>query len=195
MTSQDILTKQIVLLTNRNWQALCTKTPAEAFAMLAADVATAIDVGEDGSMTPVTWEQWIDLPIRDYDNVIHTSKRVIRIPTVIISCSYDKVPLKAPKFSGEGVKVRDHYTCQYCGNEFKSSSLNLDHVIPRSRYGQTIWENVVASCYKCNGKKGARLPEEAKMYPKKSPKAPRSLPPSKRIKNVHKIADWDVFLN
>jgi 5-methylcytosine-specific restriction endonuclease McrA len=194
MTENDILTKQTVLLCNRNWQALYTKTPSEAFGMMATNVVTAIDVGEDGSMTPVTWEQWIELPIRPQDNVIHTSKRVIRIPTIIISCSHDKIHLTTPSFSSPGVKQRDQYTCQYCGNKFESDGLNLDHVIPDSRGGKKVWTNIVASCYSCNDQKANRTPQEAKMRLLRDPRAPKGIPPAKKIKNTYKIRDWEHFL-
>jgi len=33
--------------------------------------------------------------------------------------------------------------------------LPLDHVLPISRGGKTNWENIVAACGPCNGKKGS----------------------------------------
>jgi 5-methylcytosine-specific restriction endonuclease McrA len=194
MTEYDILNRDTVLLCNKYWQAAFTKTPAQAIAMMVADVATGLDVQEDGTMIPVQWEDWINLPVREHDNAIHTPRMSIRIPTVIISCSYDEVHLKAPQFSAGGVKRRDQYTCQYCGNKFESDGLNLDHVVPDSRGGRKTWENIVASCYACNGKKGSRTPQEASMRLLKKPKAPGGLPPARRIRNHHRIPDWEKFL-
>ena len=65
---------------------------------------------------------------------------------------------------------RDHYTCQYCNT--KTTDLTIDHVIPRSRGGTDVWENVVASCQRCNVKKGDRTPKEASMHLLKHPRAP-----------------------
>ena len=59
------------------------------------------------------------------------------------------------------VLARDAYLCQYCGRG--SRALTVDHVMPRSRGGDTSWENVVAACVPCNRRKGARLPQEAGM--------------------------------
>ena len=58
---------------------------------------------------------------------------------------------------------RDNYTCLYCGKQFKSSQLTLDHIIPRSRGGKKTWMNAATSCKRCNLLKAARTPEEAGM--------------------------------
>jgi hypothetical protein len=61
----DVLNKSTVLVLNRNWQAIHVKTPAQAYCMLATDVATALDIQEDGEMRPVRWSDWLALPVRD----------------------------------------------------------------------------------------------------------------------------------
>ena len=45
-------------------------------------------------------------------------------------------------------------------------------MIPRSRGGKSVWENIVASCAACNRRKGNRLPREIRMHPRKLPRAP-----------------------
>jgi hypothetical protein len=40
----NILNKSIVLVPNRNWQAINVRTPQEAFCMMAANVATALEI-------------------------------------------------------------------------------------------------------------------------------------------------------
>src|SRR6266542_1576660 len=40
----DILNKRIVLVLNRNWQAINIRTPADAFCQMATNVATALDI-------------------------------------------------------------------------------------------------------------------------------------------------------
>ena len=64
----DILNKTIVLLLNRNWQAIHVRTPQEAFCMMAANVATALEIDGNDPIRPVTWEEWIRLPVRPQDN-------------------------------------------------------------------------------------------------------------------------------
>jgi len=58
----------------------------------------------------------------------------------------------------------------YCGTT--NGRLTLDHVVPRSRGGDSVWENVVTSCAPCNMRKGNRLPHEIEMPLRKSPRAP-----------------------
>lgn len=75
-------------------------------------------------------------------------------------------------FSRENIYLRDDYTCQYCGNRFSLKDLSLDHVHPKSRGGDTSWENIVTCCKKCNQLKADRTPEEAKMVLLNIPKKP-----------------------
>jgi len=68
-----------------------------------------------------------------------------------------------------GLFARDGWRCQYCGSAGK---LTLDHVVPRSRGGDSVWENVVTSCAPCNLKKGNRLLDEVEMRLVSIPKPP-----------------------
>jgi hypothetical protein len=45
-------------------------------------------------------------------------------------------------------------------------------VIPRSRGGLHVWENVVAACRRCNAKKMDRTPQEAGFHLAHQPFAP-----------------------
>jgi hypothetical protein len=67
---------------------------------------------------------------------------------------------------------RDHHICAYCGNEFATGQLTIDHVIPKSRGGGNNWANCVTSCRPCNHRKGWKTPEEAKMHLLYVPYAP-----------------------
>jgi hypothetical protein len=64
----DILNKTIVLVLNRNWQAINIRTPQDAFCQMATNVATGLDIEGENHIRPVTWEEWITLPIREGDN-------------------------------------------------------------------------------------------------------------------------------
>lgn len=82
----------------------------------------------------------------------------------------------AIKFSRLNIYMRDHFTCQYCGEQFVSEDLTFDHVIPRSQNGKTCWENIVASCVLCNAQKANRTPAQADMHLLSKPSKPRYLP-------------------
>ena len=68
----DILNKATVLVLNRNWQAINVRTPQEAFCMMATNVATGLEIEGEDHIRPVTWEEWITLPIRQQDSAVHT---------------------------------------------------------------------------------------------------------------------------
>jgi len=103
---RNILTKATVLVLNRNWQAISVRTPQVAFCMMATNVGTALDIdlGDGGraqALRPVTWDEWITLPIRDTDNLVRTARGPIRVPKVIVAVSFAKVPKKRPKLSAK----------------------------------------------------------------------------------------------
>src|SRR5580765_1077582 len=99
----NILNKSIVLVLNRNWQAINIRTPQEAFCMMATNVGTALEIEGESHIRPVTWDEWITLPIRPQDNVVHTVRGAIRVPTVIVAVNFARVPKKRPKLSAKTI--------------------------------------------------------------------------------------------
>lgn len=73
-----------------------------------------------------------------------------------------------PKWSKDRLFKRDRGMCLYCDKP----ATTIDHVIPRSRGGDTTWLNTVASCLRCNSKKGSRTPQESNMKLRKDPFIP-----------------------
>jgi 5-methylcytosine-specific restriction endonuclease McrA len=93
-------------------------------------------------------------------------------PHVIRLVTYVHVPRSAQrKISRRALFARDEWRCVYCGTT--AGRLTLDHVVPRSRGGDSVWENVVTSCAPCNLRKGNRLPEEVSMTLRRLPKPPQ----------------------
>jgi hypothetical protein len=90
-------------------------------------------------------------------------------PSVVRLRHFVRVPYRphAP-LTRRAVFARDAWACQYCGG----SAENLDHVVPRSRGGLHVWENVVAACRRCNAKKMDRTPQEAGFHLARQPFAP-----------------------
>jgi 5-methylcytosine-specific restriction endonuclease McrA len=106
--------------------------------------------------------------VSEYDKVVRSPTFEIRLPSVISLKTYVK-PSRHPAFTRFNVFLRDRFSCQYCGAR---EDLTFDHVTPRSKGGQTTWENVVAACSPCNLRKGDRLPREVEMWPMQAPFAP-----------------------
>ena len=57
--------------------------------------------------------------------------------------------------------------CRYCGTR---SGLTVDHVVPLSKGGKWVWENLVTACTKCNGKKGSKSLKQLGWKLKQKPK-------------------------
>jgi 5-methylcytosine-specific restriction endonuclease McrA len=74
------------------------------------------------------------------------------------------------RISRRALFARDGWRCVYCGDS--AGRLTLDHVVPRSRGGDSVWENVVTACAPCNLRKGDRLLEETHMHLPRPPRAP-----------------------
>jgi 5-methylcytosine-specific restriction endonuclease McrA len=191
----SLINKSIVLVLNRNWQAINVRTPADAFCQLATNVATALDVDGE-SIRPVTWDEWIRLPIRDQeDQAVHTVRGAIRIPTIIVALNYARVPKRRPRLSTRSIRERDGDRCQYSGRVLAPDEGSLDHVVPRSRGGRDTWENLVWSAKDVNQRKADRLPHEADLKLLSVPRAPKELPATAFIRNPHGIPEWDLFLS
>lgn len=68
-----------------------------------------------------------------------------------------------PALSNPKLFARDRHLCAYCGHRFPTDDLTREHVRPVSRGGTDTWMNCITACRPCNGRKGNRLPEEARM--------------------------------
>ncbi len=105
---------------------------------------------------------------------LRAERMTLAWPLVIRLVSYVPLPRRLPlPLSRRTVLARDLYTCQYCGSQPGRGELTVDHILPRSRGGNTSWENVVAACGPCNRRKGNRTPEEANMKLLSAPSRPR----------------------
>jgi 5-methylcytosine-specific restriction endonuclease McrA len=95
----------------------------------------------------------------------------MRVPSVIRLTEYVNIPFERKSLSRKNILLRDHYTCQYCGQSLPAAELTLDHVVPKSRGGGAGWDNLVTCCKRCNNRKGNQLPEEVGMKLIKRPQA------------------------
>ena len=191
----EILNKTTVLVLNRHWQAIGVKTPMEAFSMMAAGNATALDMLGEHELRPVRWEEWLDLPVRDDDQSIGTVHGPVRVPTVLVLARFDRVPKRRPKFCAKAIWERDGGVCQYTGKKLRPGEGNIDHVVPISRGGASSWENCVLADRRVNSRKGSKLPEEAGLKLMRQPFVPREVPVTLLIRNTHQVQDWRLFLN
>jgi 5-methylcytosine-specific restriction endonuclease McrA len=112
----------------------------------------------------------------------------IPAPSVVRLNYFVRVPFRArASLTRRAVFARDEWTCQYCG----TTAENVDHVIPRSRGGTHTWENVVASCRRCNAKKENHAHEEVGMRLRRPPFAPRD---GLRLSLGKLEPEWEQYL-
>lgn len=134
-------------------------------------------------MSVVSVRRAVLLLLKEKAEIVEAAEAYLRsaqiqlpVPLVIRLVCYVRIPhrLSLP-VSRRTVLARDQYTCQYCGVQPGRAQLTMDHVVPRSRGGETCWENVVTACGPCNRRKGGRTPDEAQMPVLKVPRRPRYL--------------------
>jgi 5-methylcytosine-specific restriction endonuclease McrA len=178
------------LVLNRNWQPVNVATVARALVLLWNESARVVDPMD---YQTYTWADWSQLRVRDGDSFIQAVRLQLRAPEVIVLADYDRLPSAAVSFSRRNVFKRDHYTCQYCGAQPGSEELSIDHVVPRSRGGQSSWENCVLACIACNKRKADRLPRQASMKLRKQPERPTWKPMYAR--ESLRIASWSRFVS
>jgi len=133
----------------------------------------------------ISWERAVVLVVlgkvdvlAEYEEEIRSRTFALRTPAVVRLKKGGTTTKQVVRFSRINVYTRDGFRCQYCGEKKSMRDLNYDHVLPRVKGGQTVWENIVTSCYACNDRKGSRTPEEGGMRLRKSPSRHTSLPVS-----------------
>jgi 5-methylcytosine-specific restriction endonuclease McrA len=103
---------------------------------------------------------------------LHSASCAIDRPVVIRLSRYVNVPYRTVPCTRRGIMLRDNFTCQYCGDQLPAHQLTLDHIVPRARGGRTTWENTVAACRQCNGKKADQTLHSARMTLRSTPIQP-----------------------
>jgi 5-methylcytosine-specific restriction endonuclease McrA len=103
--------------------------------------------------------------VAQYEVWARSPSTQIRLPSVVALRKYQRSPRRVA-FTRFNVFLRDRFSCQYCGEAFASSALTFEHVIPRSRGGQTTWSNIVTACVPCNTGKGSSCTSSRAVRPR-----------------------------
>lgn len=209
----SIINKTICLNLNANWQPVGFKTVKDAIVdlcggdshdkptSLVLDIDYEVDdngdpiTSEAKSMNPVTWSEWLTLPIRSWDPVVHSARFTMRAPTVIIATNFNKMPVKnfKGKPSKDAIYRRDNGMCQYTGRKIERHSATIDHIVPSSKGGSDSWENLVLCSKDVNSKKGNKLNSEVGLKLLRNPVAPSPIPLYATIREARHF-DWNHFL-
>jgi 5-methylcytosine-specific restriction endonuclease McrA len=124
---------------------------------------------------------------------VHTCRQSFPRPSIIRLSSIIHRPRPVVKLIRREIFRRDNYICQYCKKA--TSTLTIDHVIPRHLGGLHIWENVVAACPACNHRKGGRTLAEANMHLLRFPKKPPSSAYYIFSHYLKEYEDWEPYLS
>ena len=73
---------------------------------------------------------------------------------------------RPPSCNARRVRLRDDHICQFVvnGAPCERRADSVDHLLPRSRGGESTWVNLVASCRRHNGEKSDRSLSEMERY-------------------------------
>jgi 5-methylcytosine-specific restriction endonuclease McrA len=194
-----------VLVLNRLYQAIRVVNVRRAFSMLCREMAEVIHIEIDGQgqsrWQNFDFEGWREISQlkaeyepHDYE-WIHTVRFQIAVPRIIRLLAYDKLPRQDVKFNRRNIYARDGSRCQYCGKRTPTTELSLDHVVPKSQGGRSVWENIVCCCVRCNVKKGGRTPEQAHMHLITKPVKPRRSPVINIRLADERYSSWKHFLD
>ena len=123
-------------------------------------------------LTVVSWKRGLRLlmadrviPLEFYEDydIMSAGGRSFEIPKTVVLKKYVRLPDRMYRPNRRNIFLRDNHMCVYCLRSLSADEISVDHVIPKSRGGRETWENLVTACKTCNGLKGDKTPEEAKM--------------------------------
>lgn len=174
MGNRKSLLSERCLVLNKSWLPIGTISVFRAISLAykySDELRPRVKIIDAEDFQQYTWKEWEKLDVTGKPT-IQSSSGIFIVPEIILLTHYDKFPRNKLGFSKRSIYKRDNYTCQYCGKKLKPQQITIDHVIPRSRGGQTTWENCVVACYICNRRKGNLTPHEAKMKLINVPKMP-----------------------
>ncbi len=157
------------LVLNRSWQPVNVTSVARSLSMVFGEVARFVD---PESYQLYDWSDWSSMKPEDDEPGIQAVSQRFRVPEVVSLVHFDRLPKSSVTFNRRNIFKRDRYSCQYCGSKPSARELTIDHILPRSRGGESSWSNCVLACFKCNHRKADRLPAEAHMKLRKTPVQP-----------------------
>lgn len=184
------------LVLNTSWQPISVVSVRKAFMKVFNDAAKLLDTE---TYILHDFESWAELSVFDDNKAIRHVSGHIRTPEVVVLKNYSKFPQREVKLTRRNLLIRDGFCCQYSGKKVSAKEATIDHIIPQSRGGTTVWHNVVIASLEANAKKADKTPEEAGMKLLSVPVRPNWHPVYSRFsriasKNLYP-SSWNKFIN
>jgi len=145
-----------VLLLNASYEPLTTVSWKRAMTLVLTGRAELVE--QDG-----------DRVVRSAGGTEFPMPNVVRLMKMVSFAGMRSTG--TPRFSKKGLGIRDSRECQVADCDEYGST--VDHVNPRSRGGDTSWENCVLMCQAHNSTKGDRTLDQLGWELKQRPVAPR----------------------
>ena len=129
--------------------------------------------------------------INDSEIIFKSENKRIALPNVALLNYFVNAPYsRRVALNKENIFIRDFYTCQYCGSQAES----VDHIIPKSKGGEHIWDNVVACCKRCNLIKVDKDLTDTRLKLKRNPQRPVGAFWIKTIVGSNPDPSWEEYL-
>jgi 5-methylcytosine-specific restriction endonuclease McrA len=139
------------LVLNASFEPLCVVPERRAVLLVLAHKAVVVEPG---------------------DGLVRSERQSLPIPAVIRLSRYVRVPYRSVvPLTRRAVFARDGGRCVYC----RAPATSIDHVLPRSRGGTHVWENVVSCCRRCNHTKADHVITELGWRMPHQPAAPTGI--------------------
>jgi 5-methylcytosine-specific restriction endonuclease McrA len=161
-----------ILILNSGWTPIRVKDVKTAIKLVFREKASIVDPTD---YAVYEWDEWCLLPVNEGDKYISTTSDPVKLPEVVILTHYDKVSRYDLKLSKKNIFIRDKYTCQYTGKTLTKKEADIDHIVPKSKGGKTVWTNLVVCDKKINRAKGPKHLKDTKFKLIKKPKKPDSV--------------------
>lgn len=96
-----------------------------------------------------------------------------------------------------GVLNRDQHRCAYTGSRKRPGdclgvATTMDHIVPKAKGGKNDWMNCVASCRRCNQRKGSKTLEEMGWHLDFQPYRPSGITSKILLRGAH--PEWLKYL-
>jgi hypothetical protein len=161
MTAGTVAVSKTLVL-NKDWRPINVIPVLEAVMKVYKGRAMFLDPNSFRTFDFDSWvNEWSDAVASAKiaaNKVMPLSGGSLVLPDIIVCSEYRGMGFKVnsrhkPSFSRRNLFLRDRCICQFCGKKFIPDDMNMDHVIPKSKGGQTTWQNIVLACVPCNSRK------------------------------------------
>lgn len=170
--------KKRTLLLNANYEPLTFLTEKRALTFLAKEF-----IDNDKVEIISTWNDSIEIYNKN-----------INFPAILKLKKQIKRSYKPLSFSRKELIKRDNNLCQFCSKKIYGSEITVDHIVPKSKGGETSFLNCVIACLPCNSKKANLSLDESGLKLIKKPIHPVLYshdPFRDRITSWHE--DWNFY--